>query len=683
MKEPSVLDYLKSILKPESYKISITGHLENSEIEEKKRILKYSKEKGKKRIWKIIAGIILAIIAQSLLEPPNRQIVFAICLYFFAAILLWSELHLKEYKEEDKNSIHFSLNIHNTYFGIAILFLLGSFLAFSNNTFTWLNLTLWILGIVFYLLSVWEKIKRDKKQKPSIDIWTCLFFLSIIVVIFFRVFRLDQVPAEMFSDHAEKLLDVADILNGKTRIFFPRNTGREAIQFYLTVVIIRLFNTGLSFISLKIGTALAGLLTLPYIYLIGKEIHNRWTGLLAFAIAGMAYWPNVISRVGLRFPLYPLFAAPCIYYLIKGLRTSQRNYFVLSGIALGIGMHGYSPMRIVPLVIAFGVILALLKSSNKEHRLQIVWSFILLLFTAFVFFLPIFHYMLENPTSFSIRAFSRITSIEKSLQGPAWLIFISNLWNAITMFFYSDGEIWVHSIPGRPALDFISAAFLFIGLIYMVKRYIKNKDWLDFFILICIPLLMLPSILSLAFPRENPSLNRTAAAIMPIFIIIALGWETMIRTIFTSLSKKWMKFVFTAIFVALFLWSGLTNFNLVFKTYDQQFKANAWNSSEIGSVIRNFINTDGGNPNNAYVVPYPYWVDTRLVGINAGFPQKDYALWPDQFITTTSSEGQKLFILKPEDAESKELLRNFYPWITEERFISKQPGKDFIILKVQ
>ena len=163
----------------------------------------------------------------------------------------------------------------------------------------------------------------------------------------------------MFSDHAEKLLDISDILNGKYSIFFPRNTGREAIQMYLTATIAIVLKTGLSFISLKLGTTLAGILTLPYIYKLGKEIGNRWVALLAVFLTGIAYWPNVISRVGLRFPLYPLFVAPTFFYLIRGIRTSKRNDFILSGVAFGLSLHGYTAARILPFVVvaAFGVYL--------------------------------------------------------------------------------------------------------------------------------------------------------------------------------------------------------------------------------------------------------------------------------------------------------------------------------------
>ncbi len=127
----------------------------------------------------------------------------------------------------------------------------------------------------------------------------------------------------MFSDHAEKLLDVGEVLQGQFSIFFPRNTGREAIQMYLTAAVSMLFGTGLSFMSLKLGTALAGIFALPFIYLLAKEIGGRRLGLLAFFLAAVAYWPNVISRVGLRFPLYPLFVAPMLYFIIKGFEDRQ------------------------------------------------------------------------------------------------------------------------------------------------------------------------------------------------------------------------------------------------------------------------------------------------------------------------------------------------------------------------
>ena len=56
-----------------------------------------------------------------------------------------------------------------------------------------------------------------------------------------------------------------------------------------------------------------------------------------------------------------------------------------------------------------------------------------------------------------------------------------------------------------------------------------------------------------------------------------------------------------------------------------------------------------GSTSNAYVVPYPYWVDTRLVGMNAGDPTRDYAIPPDQIPSTLNFPQPKMFLVNPAD----------------------------------
>jgi hypothetical protein len=219
---------------------------------------------------------------------------------------------------------------------------------------------------------------RHPEWHLRITRWTLVFLVAIGIVLFFRLYKLNDVPPEMVSDHSEKLLDIWDVLNGKTNIFFPRNTGREGFQMYLTAAVIQIFGTGYSFLSMKIGTAIAGLVTLPFIYLLGKEIGSRRAGLLAMVLAGIAYWPNVISRVALRFTFYPLFVAPALFFLIRGLRRSNRNDFILAGLALGVGLHGYTPFRIMPFVMIIAVGLYLLHRQSQGLRKRTVLYLILM-----------------------------------------------------------------------------------------------------------------------------------------------------------------------------------------------------------------------------------------------------------------------------------------------------------------
>jgi hypothetical protein len=480
----------------------------------------------------------------------------------------------------------------------------------------------------------------------------------------------------MVSDHAEKLLDVWDVLHGGTSIFFIRNTGREALQMYLTAAIIQVFGTGYSFISLKIGTVLAGLLALPYIYLLGNEFGNRRVGLYAMIFAGIACWPNVISRVGLRFPLYPLFVAPALYYLLRGLRSARFNDFVLAGLALGFGMHGYTPIRILPFVLIVAVGLYLLHRQPVGGKSIALRGLVGLGLAAVVAFVPLLRYAVDNPGEFSYRSLTRLGSVEQPLSGPAGQIFLSNLGRAMTMFAWDDGEIWVHSVVHHPALDVVSAALFYLGMAFLVMRYARRRDWLDVFWLISIPMLMLPSILSLAFPAENPALNRMAGAIVPVFLILGFALDGLLETIRLKVGGRWGNVLAWCAGLILLFWASLQNYDLVFNQYQEYYRRASWNTSEMGQVIHDFADSVG-SPDTAWVLAYPHWVDTRLVGMNAGFPTKDYAILPDKLPETQADPRAKLFLVKPDDTAGLDVLLKLYPRGVLQKYASQVEGHDF------
>jgi hypothetical protein len=91
-----------------------------------------------------------------------------------------------------------------------------------------------------------------------------------------------------------------------------------------------------------------------------------------------------------------------------------------------------------------------------------------------------------------------------------------------------------------------------------------------------------------------------------------------------------------------------------------------------------------GTTDSVWVVPFPYWVDTRLTGIWAGIPNRDFAIWPKDFNTTLDVQGPKLFMVKADDAQDVDLLRQLYPQGELSTFHSATniEGKDFVILFV-
>lgn len=707
--EPTVLDLYKSVFKDWSSFFNFLGSAFDAarrerisrSLAEKQAVIvepvpdpsTFNLQPITKSPWRALLGLGFALFAQRVLEPPGRNFTFGIALYVIAlALILWSYFAdgwrlpalLPDHDRRDPETIRLLPLM------IATVLSFAAFASFGGNTFNIANTTLWLLAIAFLVYSLRLPYRRARQERSADErrrdmLWSLLLLGVAALVIFFRVYQIDTVPPEPFSDHAEKILDVYDISQGQMRIFFPRNTGREGFQMYWTVLVSWVFGTGLSFLSLKIGSTLLGLLTLPYMYLLGKEIGGKRVALFALLLAGIGYWPNVISRTGLRFPLYPLFVAPTLYYLIRGLRTRNRNDFILSGLFLGLGLHGYSPIRIVPIVVVIAIGLYLLHTQSKGIRRDAILWLVILGLASLVVFIPLLRYTVDNPEAFSYRTFSRLGSLEQPLPAPALQIFFSNLWNGMRMFNWDNGEIWVHSVIHRPALDVVTAALFLIGLVLLLVRYIRTRHWLDLFLLLSIPLLALPSILSLAFPTENPALNRASGAYVPVFIVAALALDGLI----TGLGRGKMRAGFAwGLAVVLLTWSAVQNYDLVFHQYYDSFRTGAWNSSEMGTVIKEFDETYG-QTDSVWIVPFPHWVDTRLPGVWAGIPNRDFAIWRDSLPETVQLPGPKLFLVRanqdfPEanDQETLDVLHRLYPGGTLELHDSDVIGHDFWIYSV-
>ena len=649
--------------------------------------------------WRSILAICMAITAQVLLEPPWRRFGFAIPIYVLAAgLALWATI--KKEWEIPALPAHLSttdaISLRVIPLLLSVPFMLAAFWEFGPGKFTLTNLALWIIAIGLLFVGLWTKKTKDHifisdpQERTRNLLWTAIIITVLGFVVFFRLNQIDNVPGQPFSDHAEKILDIYDISKGQYSIFFPRNTGREAIQMYWSFFIAKLFGTGFSFLSLKLSTALLGILTLPYIYLLGKEFGSPRVGLCALFLFGIAYWPNVISRMGLRFPLYPLFLAPTLLYLTRGLRTRSRNDFLLCGLFLGLGLHGYTPFRIVPFVVLAAFMIYLLHSQSQGTRHQAVWWLTITSVVSLYLFLPLLRYALDHPDIFSSRASSRLGNAHLDLSSEVLQTFFINLGRGLLMFNWDDGNIWINSLTHRPALDVVTGALFVIGIILLIARYINGHDWRDLFLLVSIPLLLMPSVLSLAFPDENPALNRAGGAAVSAILVSALALEGLttglMRTERSSSAVEGpvMKRVYVAygLTAILLLASTIQNYDLVFRQFGEKYLLAVWNTSEMGKVINDF-GAKHGQIDSVWIVPYPQWVDTRLPGMWIGIINRDFALWPYQFLDTVKIKTPKLFIFNSADTETENTLKVLYPNGALSRYTLTVPGQYFMVFLVE
>ena len=313
--EPSVLDYVKSkIFFWRKEQISVPDSL--SEIQELIPPQEYEDKSGISKLsWRVLTAIGLGFFAQLANQVTGGVGITGSVLYLTAAgLVVWAfwreELGLPFKAEESRSYRQIKINWVPLILGFG--FALAAFWTLSANRFTLMNTGFWLLGIFLTAIGVWQfpaniyvsidnKISRVKEalSDKKVRIKIIQFVIVLGIGIFFKVYQFGEVVPEMVSDHAEKLLNVSDLLNGETKIFFPGSAGRESLQIFLIALTAKITGLGVSFISMKLGTVLVGILMLPYIYLLGKEIGNHRVGLIAMFLIGIASWPNILARVAL------------------------------------------------------------------------------------------------------------------------------------------------------------------------------------------------------------------------------------------------------------------------------------------------------------------------------------------------------------------------------------------------
>jgi hypothetical protein len=721
MEEPSVLDYLKSRLMPWKYpRVELppeeplpTGQSEfiDSDLAEPEMAIIEHPAKaagptpkaagrptGGRFPWASLLALALALVAQFSLSPaPQRGWLSGVLLFAGALGFLawaawkgeWQNAPLPEPRLPGSPPI---LRLTSLLTGLGLAGV--AFLSFYSLEFGLFNTALLLAALFFVARAFWqpnswlrEWLARGRAflANPRLTVhfsgWTLAWLAGIALVIFFRFYRLGEVPPEMNSDHAEKLLDILRVLTGQTLIFFPSNGGREALIFYLGAVLHRFSGFPLGFMSLKLVSVLIGLAALPFLYGLGLELGSRRVGLLAVILAGIAYWPNVVSRFGLRLPFAFLFTAALMYFLLRGLRTGSINPFILAGITLGLSLYGYTPARLLPLLILVAIGLYLLHRRTRAH-----WQFgltgLLAIFAlSLVLFLPMLRYLLAEPDAFLLRTLSRMGTLERPLEDPAWLIFLQNTGRALAMFSWDAGEIWPISVPGYPALGVAAGALFYLGAGLALVGYIRKRHWLDLFLILSIPILQLPSTLALAFPAENPNLYRTGGAMIPVFLLAARALDGLMTALENWQPARQGRLAAATLAVALVFIAGVQDYTLVFDTYYQQYRNASWNTSEIGAVAREFAETIG-SPDTIWVMGFPHWIDSRLVATNAGYPGRDYRMFPEQLNDTLADARPKLFLLSPQDTQGMQALRQLYPQGWLQTIKSKTPTKDFVVFFV-
>jgi hypothetical protein len=195
----------------------------------------------------------------------------------------------------------------------------------------------------------------------------------------FRLHDLASTPPEMTSDHIEKLLDSLHVSQGYRGIFFPNNGGREGFQMYLVAFVGKTLGVGFNFTALKVATVAEGLVTLPVLWWMARQVIGTdtgqdrqlgtWVGVALAGLVAISSWHVMLSRLGLRIVLTPLATALVIGFLARAMHHNRMRDYVALGVVLGAGIYFYQADRMLPILVVIGIGLVLLGGIRRPRDL--------------------------------------------------------------------------------------------------------------------------------------------------------------------------------------------------------------------------------------------------------------------------------------------------------------------------
>lgn len=633
----------------------------------------------------------LALFAQGQLDH-RQDVNAALALYGLAAALFaltfWS-VGLERSLEEGPVARPLPVGLLAT--GLALGFL--SFFGFAHNRPSPLGLALWLGGLGLCLWALrdgagkgWTARWREILAPQGLAVpWEWVALGAILAAgAFYRLYQLDLIPADMGWDMPYNFYDTRRVLQGEYLIFFPDNLGREGLFFYLSALCAQI--VGLNPYSLKLTTALIGLLTIPALYLLARELFNREVALYAAALLALNKWHIVLSRSGFRVILLPLFAILVLYFLVRALTTGRPLYFGLTGLSLGLGLHTYKAFLFVPPTVVLALMVYALSRRERWELVRRHGALILLMFLmALMVFVPLGRYIYESPRGYLQREIRQWSIVEGPFrQAPSLpLALLGNLRRSVLMFNYVGDGNSRFNVPFQRHLGFVSGILFVLGTAYALLRW---RHGYNVILLTFLALLILPMTLTMIPPDEAPNIFRSSGQIGPALIVAALPlallrrrWGEILAGIegrqisfslgLSSTERRWEarweggvsgRYFLIALVALALLWEAYDTYHFYFRDYVYALpdRHNYSYTREMAAVINDFA---GQGP--AYVKPWPYWYDGNA--LRAQIESQD---WGGEVLQLNLNQpplstlrGKVLFILHPEDQESLATLRAAFP----------------------
>ena len=371
-----------------------------------------------------------------------------------------------------------------------------------------------------------------------------------------------------------------------------------------------------------------------------------------------------------------------LWLLARYIRTGERRAAIGCGVAMGVGLQGYTAFRVIPLVVPLALALAWLAprltGSTSRRAAGVLADAGILVATAALTCLPLLRYTVDHPDRVFARVDSRVRDSGNVAGGVAQLV--ENLWNAALAFNWRGANIEVNAIRWDSFLDPVSGGAFLAGLLVLGALAVR-RDPGALFVLLAAPVLLLSSALNLAFPIENPNPTRLAPVMPVVFAVAGLAFAHLWRLcerVPATRPRRLAAAAAAALVMVAVPAAAVANYHRFFEGYRNQYDTWVPNTTDVARAVE----AAGFGAADTYTVGYPFWLDARNVGFALG--DADWAtthlLLEESRLPPASRE--LLFVLHPDDLGWHQRILRAYASAEAVTVTGRMPGKSFVLIRV-
>lgn len=470
----------------------------------------------------------------------------------------------------------------------------------------------------------------------------------LILALFLRLHRWDELPVGTHVDEAINILDALDIAsNGGFEIWDDDIGGRPTLHLQ---IVGRLFQAaGASVAAARAVSAIAGILSVALMFLVAEAMCGLRVAALASLFLAVNHTHLHYSRLVFEASIAPCFLLLSLLLLLRAARRPPGLAgHAAAGAAAGLGLYTYASFRIAALIpIAWSLILAARRGP------KLLWGTAALALAAGLAAAPLLHFALAHPG----RVMQRYSEVSV-LSRDGWSGLLENLAAYPRIFVDLGDRNAMQNLPGEPGFLLPVSIFFVAGLCFCLLEIRRERSQL---MLAWLALGLLPAILTQTV--ETPHSTRSLLAFPAGCIIAANGLASLLDL--AKLERRTALAFELCIALLALLANAHSYFDLRFEhrlVYNRFLGAD----SAMGRIARARIDSGGA----AYIdANFFSWSGPRAAVLANALPREPGII--DHYTPPPNPDGGRRLTFMVNEAYPRAKLRALYPQLRESPMLDR------------